>query len=165
MAHTGRVVTAAALLMAITFASLMSADVSLMRIFGLGVPLAVLMDATLVRMLLVPAFMKVLGRANWWAPEPLVRLHRRIGISESPSPPKLPVPVGYPVGRVPAEAGLTAGGDLTRRPACRSTRARSTAGSPAATIHSSGLISRALPDAARSTTQAMNPTPMPLAIE
>ena len=91
-------VTAAALLMAITFASLIAAEVSVMRIFGLGVPLAVLMDATLVRMLLVPAFMRVLGRANWWAPKPLARLHRRIGISESPLP-KPPVPVGYPVGR------------------------------------------------------------------
>ena len=102
LARTGRVVTAAALLMAITFASLIAADVSVMRIFGLGVPLAVLMDATLVRMLLVPAFMQVLGRANWWAPEPLARLHRRIGISESPLP-KLPVPVGYPAGQSRAD--------------------------------------------------------------
>ena len=54
-----------------------------MRIFGVGVPLAVLMDATLVRMLLVPAFMHVLGRVNWWAPAPLARLHRHFGISES----------------------------------------------------------------------------------
>jgi RND superfamily putative drug exporter len=61
VAHTGRVVTAAALLMAVTFASLMAADVSVTRIFGFGIPLAVLMDATLVRMLLVAAFMRVLG--------------------------------------------------------------------------------------------------------
>ncbi|HEY5843230.1 MAG TPA: MMPL family transporter [Mycobacterium sp.] len=104
LAHTGRVVTAAALLMAITFASLIAANVSVMRVFGLGVPLAVLMDATLVRMLLVPAFMKVLGRVNWWAPAPLARLHRHIGISDSPAAPKHPVPVGHSVGRVPAEA-------------------------------------------------------------
>ena len=104
LAHTGRVVTAAALLMAITFASLIAANVSVMRIFGLGVPLAVLMDATMVRMLLVPAFMKVLGRVNWWAPAPLARLHRRIGISDSPAAPKHPVPVGHSVGRAPAEA-------------------------------------------------------------
>jgi uncharacterized membrane protein YdfJ with MMPL/SSD domain len=57
LARTGRVVTAAALLMAVTFASLMVAEVSVMRIFGVGVPLAVLVDATLVRMLLVPASM------------------------------------------------------------------------------------------------------------
>jgi RND superfamily putative drug exporter len=48
---------------------------------------AVVVDATLVRMVLVPAFMHVLGRWNWWAPTPLVRLHDRIGISESgPNP-------------------------------------------------------------------------------
>jgi RND superfamily putative drug exporter len=43
----------------------------------------VLVDATLVRMVLVPAFMRVMGRWNWWAPAPLVRLHRRFGISEA----------------------------------------------------------------------------------
>ena len=80
IARCGRVVTAAALLMAVTFASLMTAKVSLMCMFGVGVPLAVLMDATLVRMLLVPAFMRILGPLNWWAPAPLTRLHRRFGI-------------------------------------------------------------------------------------
>jgi hypothetical protein len=58
LARTGRVVTAEALLMAVTFASLMTADVSGHAIFGLGVPEAVLVDATLVRMLLMPAFMR-----------------------------------------------------------------------------------------------------------
>ena len=89
LARTGRVVTAAALLMAVTFASLMAAKVSLMCIFGVGVTMAVLVDATLVRMVLVPAFMRVLGRLNWWAPGPLARLHRRIGISESAELPEL----------------------------------------------------------------------------
>ena len=51
--------------------------------FGLGLTLAVVVDATLVRMLLVPAFMHVLGRVNWWAPKPLARLHDRFGLSES----------------------------------------------------------------------------------
>jgi len=82
LARTGRVVTAAALLMAVTFSSLAAAKVSLMCMFGVGVTLAVLVDATLVRILLVPVFMRVLGRVNWWAPAPLVRLHRHIGISE-----------------------------------------------------------------------------------
>jgi RND superfamily putative drug exporter len=54
-----------------------------MRLFGVGLTLAVLVDATLVRMVLVPAFMRVMGRWNWWAPAPLVRLHRRFGISEA----------------------------------------------------------------------------------
>ncbi|MBV9516046.1 MAG: MMPL family transporter, partial [Mycobacteriaceae bacterium] len=83
LARTGRVVTAAALLMSISFAALIAAQVSFMRMFGVGLTLAVLVDATLVRMLLVPAFMHVLGRANWWAPKPLARLHDRFGISES----------------------------------------------------------------------------------
>jgi uncharacterized membrane protein YdfJ with MMPL/SSD domain len=82
LARTGPVVTAAALLMAVTFASLISANVSVTRMFGVGVPLAVLMDATLVRMLLMPAFMRVLGRVNWWAPGPLVRLQQRFSTSE-----------------------------------------------------------------------------------
>ena len=85
LAHTGRVVTAAALLMAVTFASLTAAQVSIMRMFGVGVPLAVLMDATLVRMLLVPAFMRVLGRWNWWAPRGARWLHGRAGAGERPA--------------------------------------------------------------------------------
>jgi putative drug exporter of the RND superfamily len=92
VAGTGRVVTAAALLMAITFTALVSAQVSFMRMFGLGVTLAVLVDATLVRMVLLPAFMHVLGRLNWWAPAALARLHRSVGISESDDVPKQPSP-------------------------------------------------------------------------
>lgn len=83
LARTGRVITAAALVMSISFAALIAAQVSFMRMFGLGLTLAILVDATLVRVVLVPAFMQVLGRWNWWAPKPLVALHRRIGISES----------------------------------------------------------------------------------
>lgn len=92
LGRTGRVVTAAAVLMAVTFASLMAAKVSIMCLFGVGVTLAVLMDATLVRMLLMPAFMRILGPLNWWAPGPLARLHRRFGISESGELPELARP-------------------------------------------------------------------------
>jgi RND superfamily putative drug exporter len=84
LARTGRVVTAAALIMAIAFAALIAAQVSFMRIFGLGLTLAVIVDATLVRMALLPAFMQVMGKRNWWAPRPLARLHERIGVSEEP---------------------------------------------------------------------------------
>ena len=83
LARTGRVITAAALVMSISFAALIAAQVSFMRMFGVGLTLAVLVDATLVRVVLVPAFMKVMGRWNWWAPAPLAALHRKIGISES----------------------------------------------------------------------------------
>lgn len=84
LAHTGRVITAAAAIMAISFAALIAAQVALMRLFGTGLTLAVLMDATLVRLVLVPVFMHLTGRWNWWAPAPLARLHGRLGFSESP---------------------------------------------------------------------------------
>ncbi len=86
LARTGRVVTAAALVMSISFAALIAAQVSIGRMFGVGLTLAVLVDATLVRIMLVPAFMHVLGRANWWAPQLLVRLHERLAISEASTP-------------------------------------------------------------------------------
>jgi len=77
LARTARVITAAALVMSISFAALISAGVSFMRMFGLGLTIAVLVDATLVRTLLVPAFMHVLGGLNWWAPDSLARWHHR----------------------------------------------------------------------------------------
>ncbi|ULN46315.1 MMPL family transporter [Mycolicibacterium goodii] len=97
LARTGRVITAAALLMSISFAALIAAQVAFMRMFGLGLTLAVLVDATLVRILLVPAFMRVMGKWNWWAPAPLARLHDRIGLSESGVPPD-PAPQTAAVG-------------------------------------------------------------------
>ncbi|WP_297795649.1 MMPL family transporter [Mycobacterium sp.] len=83
VARTGRVITAAALVMSMSFAALIAAHVSFMRMFGLGLVLAVIADATLVRMVVVPAFMHVMGRWNWWAPKPLAWLHDRFGISEA----------------------------------------------------------------------------------
>jgi RND superfamily putative drug exporter len=83
VARTGRVITAAALVMSISFAGLIAAQVSFMRMFGVGLTLAVLVDATLVRMVLVPAFMHIVGRWNWWAPRPLLWMHERFGLSES----------------------------------------------------------------------------------
>jgi RND superfamily putative drug exporter len=84
LARTGRVVTAAALVMAVSFVALIAADVSVIRMLGVGITLAVVMDATLVRMLAVPAFMQLLGSNNWWAPEPLARLHRRLTRGHGP---------------------------------------------------------------------------------
>jgi len=83
LARTGRIVTAAAVLMAIVFAAIVTSTVEFMQLFGLGLTLAVLTDATLVRGILVPAFMRLMGRANWWAPKSLVRLHTRIGLKEA----------------------------------------------------------------------------------
>ncbi len=85
IAYTGRVITAAALIMSISFAALIASNVSFMRMFGLGLTLAVLVDATLVRMVLVPAFMRLMGESNWWAPHWLKRVHERLGFSEAPS--------------------------------------------------------------------------------
>ena len=81
--HTGRLVTAAALLLSITFFAFATSSVTFIKLFGLGLGLAVLVDAFIVRATLVPALMKLAGEWNWWAPGPLRRLHDRIGISES----------------------------------------------------------------------------------
>jgi uncharacterized membrane protein YdfJ with MMPL/SSD domain len=122
LARTGRVITAAALVMSITFAALIAAQVSFMRMFGLGLTLAVLADATLVRTVLVPAFMHVLGRWNWWAPKPLASLHDRFGISEAGAAEPLPAP-GRTTGRhrradvVDPAAAAGSNGDRSRRTA------------------------------------------------
>jgi RND superfamily putative drug exporter len=81
--RTGRLVTSAAGLMAIVFVAFATSGVTIIKMLGVGVALAVLVDATVVRGLLVPAFMRIAGDANWWAPGPLRRLHDRIGISEA----------------------------------------------------------------------------------
>ncbi len=80
--RTGRIVTAAALLIAIVFISFASSNVTFIKLFGVGLTLAVLMDAFVIRGTLVPAFMRLAGGWNWWAPKPLRRLHDRIGISD-----------------------------------------------------------------------------------
>jgi RND superfamily putative drug exporter len=81
--RTGRIVSAAAALLAITFIAFGTAEVSFLKLFGVGLALAVLMDATVIRGLLVPAFMRLAGPANWWAPPALQRIHRRVGIAEA----------------------------------------------------------------------------------
>jgi RND superfamily putative drug exporter len=86
MARTGRIVTTAAALMAITFFSFAISKVSFIQMFALATGMAVLVDATLVRGVLVPAFMKLAGDWNWWSPAPLRRLHRRFGITEAAAP-------------------------------------------------------------------------------
>ena len=84
--RSGRIVTSAALLLVVVYAGFMAAGMLTIKQIGLGTVLAVLLDATVVRMLLVPATMKLMGRWNWWAPGPLRRLHRRVGLAERPSP-------------------------------------------------------------------------------
>ncbi|MFS8099455.1 MMPL family transporter [Lentzea alba] len=80
---TGAVFTSAALLLAIVFAGLVASKVSIIQMAGLGIVLAILMDATLIRSALVPALMSMMGKANWWAPGFLRRFHEKFHLSES----------------------------------------------------------------------------------
>ena len=90
LARSGRIVSTAAALIAVSFLAFVSSEVSFMQFFGLGTALAILIDATLVRGVLVPAGMRLLGRGAWWAPAPLRAVHRRFGLSEPPAPAPAP---------------------------------------------------------------------------
>jgi RND superfamily putative drug exporter len=85
--RTGSIITAAAALLAITFFAFGTSGVSFIKLFGIGLGLAVLVDATVVRAFLVPAFMRLAGDANWWAPAPLRRFHDRYGLREGDAAP------------------------------------------------------------------------------
>ncbi len=80
--RTGRIVTAAALLLSVVFIAFATSEVTFIKLLGLGMATAIIVDATLIRAALVPAFMLLAGRANWWAPRPLRRFHARFGIRE-----------------------------------------------------------------------------------
>lgn len=84
--RSGRIVTAAAALLTVTFLAFSISGISFIKLFGLGLALAVVLDATLVRLTLVPAFMALAGDANWWAPAWMQRIRDRIGLSEVESP-------------------------------------------------------------------------------
>jgi uncharacterized membrane protein YdfJ with MMPL/SSD domain len=81
--RTGRIVTAAALLFSIAIGAFVTSEIVFIKQLGLGTAIAVLIDAMIIRALLVPSLMEMLGRWNWWAPAPLRRLHARIGVSEA----------------------------------------------------------------------------------
>jgi uncharacterized membrane protein YdfJ with MMPL/SSD domain len=81
--RTGRIVTAAALLFAIAIGAFATSQIVFIKENGIGTALAVLIDASIIRALLVPSLMELLGKWNWWAPRPLRRLHARIGLSEA----------------------------------------------------------------------------------
>jgi uncharacterized membrane protein YdfJ with MMPL/SSD domain len=84
--RTGRIVTAAALLFAVAIGAFATSKIIFIKQNGVGTALAVLIDASIVRALLVPSLMELLGKWNWWAPAPLRRLHDRYGISETTAP-------------------------------------------------------------------------------
>ena len=83
LARTGRIVSTLAALLAVGFFAFGTSHVSFIQLFGLGTGLAILIDATLVRGVLVPAFMRAFGERSWYAPPPLRRIHDRIGVSEN----------------------------------------------------------------------------------
>jgi uncharacterized membrane protein YdfJ with MMPL/SSD domain len=92
VARTGRIISAAAVMIAVVFAAFAVSPVFFMKQIAVGMALGVIIDATVVRALLVPSLMRLLGAANWWAPKPLRLLHDRFGISESePEATKQPV--------------------------------------------------------------------------
>lgn len=80
---TGRIITSAALLLAVVIGAFTTSGITFVKLIGVGLLAAVVVDATLVRALLVPATMRLLGRANWWLPGPLRRLHARVAIREA----------------------------------------------------------------------------------
>ncbi|MCI0344015.1 MAG: MMPL family transporter [Chloroflexi bacterium] len=107
VAKTAGVITGAALVMVVVFAAFALADTITIKSIGVGMALAVLLDATIVRVLLVPATMRLLGDWNWWAPGPLGRLAERLGFSHVEDEEDLPASAGDEasgVGAKPAEA-------------------------------------------------------------
>ena len=93
--RSGRIITSAAALIVVVFAGFAAGEVLAVKQLGVGLAIAVIVDATLVRTLLVPATMRLLGERNWWAPGPLRRFHERYGLHEAPSAPTtihLPAP-------------------------------------------------------------------------
>ncbi len=83
LARSGRIVSMAAVILSVSFFAFGTGSVSFIQLFGIGSGLAVLIDATLIRGVLVPAALRLLGRAAWWSPKPLRLLHNRIGLTES----------------------------------------------------------------------------------
>ncbi|MGL5826717.1 MAG: MMPL family transporter [Nocardioides sp.] len=81
--RSGRIITAAALLLAVVFASFVTSGVTSIKQLGFGIAFAIVLDATVVRGLLVPALMRIAGQWNWWAPAPLAAFQRKYGLSES----------------------------------------------------------------------------------
>jgi uncharacterized membrane protein YdfJ with MMPL/SSD domain len=91
--RTGGIITSAALLLMIVVGPFALSSVTFTKELGIGMLVALVVDATVIRVLLVPATMKLLGDANWWAPAPLRRLHERIGLDEGMEADQEPAPL------------------------------------------------------------------------
>jgi RND superfamily putative drug exporter len=92
---SGRLITGAAAIMVAVFLAFALANVVIIKAIGVGLAIAIAVDATVVRILIVPSVMRILGRANWWAPKPLAILHNRIGAGEL-APARKPAPAPKP---------------------------------------------------------------------
>jgi RND superfamily putative drug exporter len=101
--RTGGIITGLALLLVIVVGAFSASGITFIKLMGVGMIIALVVDATIIRVLLVPATMRLLGRANWWAPRPLRRLYARYGIREDSGLPSAP---GQD--RVPQAAGKPA---------------------------------------------------------
>jgi len=100
--RTGRIVTSAAALIVAVFLGFASGELLTIKEIGVGMALAIIIDATVVRTLLVPAAMKLMGHWNWWSPPPLRRLHDRLGPLREAPPPPAPLALPAPPAEAPA---------------------------------------------------------------
>jgi len=88
--YSGRIITSAAVLLAVVIGGFATSGIVFIKMIGIGMLVAVLVDATVVRALLVPATMRLLGTANWWAPSPMRRWWERHAIRENAAEPATP---------------------------------------------------------------------------
>ncbi len=104
---TGGIITSAALLLVVVIGAFALGEVLFIKQVGIGLAIAIIVDATIVRMILVPATMRILGRWNWWAPKSLASLYKRLGFSESETveAPVAPVRQNAPAKSDNAQAG------------------------------------------------------------
>src|SRR5205814_8612695 len=92
--RTGGIITSLALLLVIVVGAFSASGITFIKLMGVGMIIALVVDATIIRVLLVPATMRLLGRANWWAPRPRRRLYARVGIREGGGRPPAPAAGG-----------------------------------------------------------------------
>jgi hypothetical protein len=137
MQMSGRIITALAALLIIVFAAFVIGQVTVVKLFGLGLALAIVVDAFIIRVTLAPALMRIAGHLNWWAPRGLRRLHLRFGVWESDALDVFDTAdreAQEAAARISAAAPSTDGGRRTtpKKPASKRKPAKTTARKPAA---------------------------------
>lgn len=121
---TGGIITSAALLLLVVIGAFSTAGITIVKLLGVGMFVAIVVDATLVRALLVPATMRLLGSANWWLPPWLRRLHSRVDLHTPPPPLALPMLPAAPPALLPGAGTASRGVGEIRRPSTASTGGR-----------------------------------------